>query len=226
MKYTLLEPGVCYFSNAAGKSRVNWDDSDYQYPAGKPEQKKYEVYDPKIGTCYNNQKWCTERFVADTKEGYDYPIIRYAEVLLNYAEAVYERDNKIDNTDLDISLNLVRCRVNKDMPKLSNELVSTNGLSMQTEIRRERTVELFNEGFRIDDLKRWKIAEIEMPQDILGIKKTGTDYAKENLSYSTDLNGCIIVETGRKWEEKNYLYPLPADQLQLNPNLGQNFGWE
>lgn len=55
MKYTLLEPGVCYFSNAAGKSRVNWDDSDYQYPAGKPEQKKYEVYDPKIGTCYNNQ---------------------------------------------------------------------------------------------------------------------------------------------------------------------------
>lgn len=39
MKYTLLEPGVCYFSNAAGKSRVNWDDSDYQYPAGKPEQK-------------------------------------------------------------------------------------------------------------------------------------------------------------------------------------------
>ena len=36
--------------------------------------------------------------------GYDYPIIRYAEVLLNYAEAVYERDNKIDNTDLDISL--------------------------------------------------------------------------------------------------------------------------
>lgn len=123
-------------------------------------------------------------------------------------------------------MNLVRCRVNKDMPKLSNELVSTNGLSMQTEIRRERTVELFNEGFRIDDLKRWKIAEIEMPQDILGIKKTGTDYAKENLSYSTDLNGCIIVETGRKWEEKNYLYPLPADQLQLNPNLGQNFGWE
>ena len=97
---------------------------------------------------------------------------------------------------------------------------------MREEIRRERTVELVLEGFRIDDLKRWKIAEIEMPQDILGIKKTGTDYAKENLSYSTDLNGCIIVETGRKWEEKNYLYPLPADQLQLNPNLGQNFGWE
>ena len=39
---------------------------------------------------------------------------------------------------------------------------------MRTEIRRERTVELFNEGFRIDDLKRWKTAENEMPQAMLG----------------------------------------------------------
>ena len=38
--------------------------------------------------------------------------------------------------------------------------------------------------------------------------------------------GCIIIEKGRKWEEKNYLFPLPSDQLQLNPNLQQNPGWE
>lgn len=41
---------------------------------------------------------------------------------------------------------------------------------MREEIRRERTVELFNEGFRIDDLKRWKIAETEMPENMLGVK--------------------------------------------------------
>ena len=45
---------------------------------------------PKTGTGYHNQKWATERKVEDKKEGYDFPIIRYAEVLLNYAEAVYE----------------------------------------------------------------------------------------------------------------------------------------
>ena len=50
------------------------------------------------------------------------------------------------------------------MPKLSNNLVTANGLNMREEIRRERTVELFNEGFRIDDLKRWKTAETEMPK--------------------------------------------------------------
>ncbi|HJG11023.1 MAG TPA: RagB/SusD family nutrient uptake outer membrane protein [Bacteroides xylanisolvens] len=225
MKYTLLEPGVRYFSNA--KSRVNWDDSDYS------NSNNYEVYNPKIGTCYNNQKWCTERFVEDEKEGYDYPVIRYAEVLLNYAEAVYElyesegrADEQAVTDALNISLNLVRRRVNPDMEKLTVEFVKKHGLDMRTEIRRERSIELFHEGFRLDDLKRWKTAETEMPQDLLGIKKTGTDYEAEKISYPTNLDGCIIVESGRSWAERNYLYPLPSDQLQLNSNLGQNPGWE
>ena len=102
--------------------------------------------------------------MKDNFEGFDYPIIRYAEVLLNYAEAVYERDGKIEDKDLNISLNLVRTRVNPNMPGLTNKLVNDNGLSMREEIRRERTVELFHEGFRLDDLKRWKTAEVEMPQ--------------------------------------------------------------
>lgn len=62
------------------------------------------------------------------------------------------------------------------MPKLTNSFVSEHGLDMRTEIRRERTIELYNEGFRLDDLKRWKTAETEMPQDILGVKWKGTEY--------------------------------------------------
>lgn len=213
MRYTLLMPGTRYFSNVLGQSRISWDNSDYE------DSNQSVMYNPTSGTCYNNQKWCTERFVQDTKEGYDCPIIRYAEVLLNYAEAIYERDDKIEDIDLDMSLNLVRCRVNKNMPKLSNNFVTDNGLNMREEIRRERTIELFNEGFRIDDLKRWKTAEIEMPQDMLGIKKSGTEYESTNLKYPTNIDGCIIVESERTWGEKNYLYPIPSDQIQLNPNL-------
>ena len=219
MRYTLLMPGTRYFSNVLGQSRISWDNSDYE------DSNQSVMYNPTSGTCYNNQKWCTERFVQDTKEGYDCPIIRYAEVLLNYAEAIYERDDKIEDIDLDMSLNLVRCRVNKNMPKLSNKFVTDNGLNMREEIRRERTIELFNEGFRIDDLKRWKTAEIEMPQDMLGIKKSGTEYESTNLKYPTNIDGCIIVESERTWGEKNYLYPIPSDQIQLNPNLKQNPGW-
>lgn len=217
MSHTLLKPGARFWSNGLGNSRVSWDDSDLAYAS---------TFNPTTGTCYSNQKFATERFVADTKEGYDFPIIRYAEILLNYAEAVYERDDKISDSDLDISLNLVRCRINPNMPKLSNALVSGNGLSMQTEIRRERTIELFIEGFRADDLKRWKTAEIEMPQDAVGIRWQGTEYQTVNFSYPKDSEGCIIVEGGRKWAEKNYLYPLPSDQLRLNKNLKQNPGWE
>ena len=220
MLYTLCVPGGYYWSNE--NSRVNWtsDAADKASASIKGDS-------PANGSGYANQKWAAERKVQTNSEGYDYPVIRYAEVLLNYAEAVYERDDAISDDDLNISLNLVRNRINKSMPKLSNNLVTANGLNMREEIRRERTVELFNEGFRIDDLKRWKTAETEMPKDFLGIKWTGTEYATKwpNVSYAKNSDGYIILETGRKWESKHYLYPLPTDQLQLNPNLKQNPGW-
>lgn len=54
----------------------------------------------KGGSGYFTQKFCTERTVATGKEAYDFPVIRYAEVLLNYAEAVFERDGNISNDDL------------------------------------------------------------------------------------------------------------------------------
>ena len=220
MLYTLCVPGGYYWSNE--NSRVNWT-SD----AADKASASIKGYPPANGSGYANQKWAAERKVQTNSEGYDYPVIRYAEVLLNYAEAVYERDDAISDDDLNISLNLVRNRINKSMPKLGNNLVTANGLNMREEIRRERTVELFNEGFRIDDLKRWKTAETEMPKDFLGIKWTGTEYATKwpNVSYAKNSDGYIILETGRKWESKHYLYPLPTDQLQLNPNLKQNPGW-
>ena len=220
MLYTLCVPGGYYWSNE--NSRVNWT-SD----AADKASASIKGYSPANGSGYANQKWAAERKVQTNSEGYDYPVIRYAEVLLNYAEAVYERDDAISDDDLNISLNLVRNRINKSMPKLSNNLVTANGLNMREEIRRERTVELLYEGFRIDDLKRWKTAETEMPKDFLGIKWTGTEYATKwpNVSYAKNSDGYIILETGRKWESKHYLYPLPTDQLQLNPNLKQNPGW-
>lgn len=223
MKNTMLPNGTMYWANRDGENRIDWKGMDGE------DAKNAKKCDVRSGSGYHNQKWATERLVTTRYEGYDYPIIRYAEVLLNYAEAIFEKDGDISDADLNISLNLVRCRVNPNMPKLSKTFVQTHDLNMREEIRRERTVELFNEGFRVDDLKRWKIAEIEMPQDIVGIKWTGTEF--QNLwgtvgNNDKDAEGCLIMETGRIWNEKHYLYPLPADQLQLNPNLGQNPKWE
>lgn len=218
MDNNMLWHGEKYWNNDS-KWRTAWNDDDLNNSL---------VANARSNSGYQNHKWGVEHEVADYYESMDFPVIRYAEVLLNYAEAAYELNENISDSDLDLSLNLVRRRLNPNMPKLSNSFVTTNGLNMRTEIRRERTVELFLEGFRIDDLKRWKTAEAEMPQDQLGVKITGTWFETNWSAQARPLNseGCIIMYSGRTWAQKNYLYPLPQDQRQLNPNLGQNPGWE
>ena len=220
MNATLLRHGQKYWNND-GKWRTAWDDTD-------AEGDKAMTASVFGNTGYATYKWATERQVADASEGYDYPVIRLAEIYLNYAEAVYELKGAITNEQLDASLNLVRKRSNPDMVKLSNELVNANGLDMLEEIRAERTVELFHEGFRIDDLKRWKTAETEMPGKRVGILWKGTQFETSwaNQTSPLDENGCVIKYEDCVWAEKNYLYPLPSNECQLNPQLGQNKGWE
>lgn len=165
---------------------------------------------------------------------YDRHLIRYAEVLLIYAEAVYEKSDVISDNDLDLSINRLRDRVN--MPHLTNTFVTTNGLNMRDEIRRERTVELALEGFRYDDIRRWKTAETELSQDVKGIKITGTDWATRapysDPSYlnKVDANGFLITETGRKFDpNRDYLQPLPTKEVAFysanGKTLEQNQGW-
>lgn len=220
MLTTLVKPGTKTWNGSdANNCRLSWNDDDLD---------RAKTQTCASGSGYMGHKWAVERSVNPGNEAMDYPIIRYAEVLLNYAEAAYELNNAISDADLDISLNLVRQRINPNMTKLSNALVNNNGLSMREEIRAERTVELAFEGFRIDDLKRWYTAGTEMPQDMLGIQYTGTQWESTWTNQSNQLNadGSIIVYGNRQWGEKNYLYPLPSDQTQLNPNIGQNPEWD
>ncbi len=217
MDNMMLYHGEKYWNND-GKWRTSWTETDL---ASCLEA------NVRSGSGYQSQKWGAERKVDDYYESYDFPVIRYAEVLLTYAEAVYELNGAITDAELDYSLNLVRKRVNPDMPKLSNSFASTNGLDMREEIRRERTVELFLEGRRIDDLKRWATASVEMPKDQQGVKYRGTWFEGNwtNPGKSIGDDGCLVMYTDRVWEDKHYLYPLPSDQLQLNPQLKQNPGW-
>jgi hypothetical protein len=155
--------------------------------------------------------------------GNDFPVFRLAEMYLIYAEAVFEKAGSISDADLDKSINKLRFRVG--MPNLTNAFVSANGLDMRNEIRRERTIELFVEGFRYDDLRRWKTAEVEMSQPIRGIKWKGTEFETrapwKDLIFTLDANGFIVLEAG----SKRYLQPLPLRQIVLNPQLTQNPGW-
>lgn len=188
-------------------------------------------------TGYITYKYLSENVYGNTNNGdnfgYDCHIIRYAEVLMSYAEALYEKNGKLSDAELDKTVNLLRARAG--MPALKNEFLTANGLDMRTEIRRERNVEFALEGFRYDDIRRWKTAESEMIQDIKGIKIKGSawqniaPYNGAGFQARTDANGFLIVQpaSARKFDpDKHYLRPLPTREVALyNGKLLQNPGW-
>ncbi|WP_289024143.1 RagB/SusD family nutrient uptake outer membrane protein [uncultured Salegentibacter sp.] len=177
-------------------------------------------------TGYANRRYANLNDWQVSRSYIDRTLIRYAEVLLNYAEATYELDESISDEDLNISVNILRDRESVSMPHLTNSLVDNNGLEMREEIRRERRVELALEGFRYWDLIRWKTAEIELPKTILGnyfFDEFGTEVVPEVTS-----DNLIILQKAENRHfdpARDYLWPFPVNQIALNPSLEQNPGW-
>jgi hypothetical protein len=154
-------------------------------------------------------------------------LIRYAEVLLNYAEAAFELEDAISDADLDMSINVLRDRVG--VAHLSNSFAAENGLNIREEIRRERRSELGMEGFRYDDLLRWKTAETELPKEVLGVRLFAAEYpGVDPAGINLTADSIVIAEPASKRNfdpSKHYLWPLPLNQIALNPNLEQNPNW-
>jgi hypothetical protein len=154
----------------------------------------------------------------------DRALIRYAEVLLIYAEATFELNGSISDADLNLSVNLLRERVG--MPHLTNQFVEDNGLEMREEIRRERRIELAVEGFRYWDIIRWKIAENVLPEAVLGSYyfEDGFGTGEPNL---TEDNYVLVQRASTRTfnPQRDYLWPFPVEELALNKNLEQNPGW-
>lgn len=155
----------------------------------------------------------------------DLPMIRYAEVLLVYAEATYELTGKIADADLNLSINLLRQRAK--IAPLTNAFVEANGLNMRDEIRRERRVELAMEGYRYWDLIRWKTAEIELPKPIVGNYFFAAEFGTQVKPLLTVDNYILVQEARfRSFKpERDYLWPFPTNELALNPALKQNPNW-
>lgn len=152
----------------------------------------------------------------------DIHLLRYAEILLTYAEAKLEQGT-LTQADIDISINLLRDRVGMKRMILT-ELAAAN-MNVRDEIRRERRVELSLEGQRYFDLRRWKLGAT-LAQDTKGMKKAWAKVASDVSTIRTDADGYIIAFSGRNFTDKNYLWPVPLVQVQRNPALGQNPGWE
>src|SRR6059036_900976 len=180
------------------------------------------------GTNATRTGYMLRKFLDETDDAahfvgqYDFKEFRYGEVLLNLAEALFERDGVISDGDLNRTIGALRRRVGMPDSSATNAFVNSNGLNMLTEIRRERTVELAFEGFRRDDLRRWKTAETELPQALRGVKFVGTEYQQRDpglvigADIQVDAGGFVISDPAASRQfiaPKHYLDPLPLQQI-------------
>jgi len=187
-----------------------------------------KIYNPKPGsgtadavgisfqatnTGFNLKKYINkEDLVQPANGGINIILLRYAEVLLTYAEAKIESD-QIDQSVLD-AINLVRQRADVHMPAITTLLPQDE---MRKIVRKERLVELAFEGLRFIDIRRWKIAEQVMPGIIYG------------MTY-TDSNGDLQTIEVEAWSNsfdasRDYLWPIPQKETELNSSLTQNPNW-
>lgn len=200
-------------------------------------------------------------------------LMRYAEILLNYAEANAEL-GKLTDADWAKTIGALRQRAGitggvTAKPTVADSYLQANYFPAITdaallEIRRERGIELVLEGFRFYDLVRWKqgdlltkswngmyVPALDTPMDLNGDGKYDVCFYKTlpatqisgvtYINVSPTLNGVInpqqlsndtygqirwLDNVQREWADYKYLYPIPYSDLQLNPKLGQNPGWE
>ncbi|GAA4311774.1 RagB/SusD family nutrient uptake outer membrane protein [Compostibacter hankyongensis] len=155
-------------------------------------------------------------------------LIRYAEVLLTYAEARIEA-NQID-ASVYAAINAVRQRPSVDMPAITTGKTQEE---LRSIIRRERLYELAGEGFRLFDIHRWKIAEQVMNGPLYGRIPTGLLATAPVI----DANGIAhyddvpnksdmrVVETRSFDPKRDYLWPIPYIETQTDPAITQNPGY-
>jgi len=164
-------------------------------------------------TGFNIKKYVNKEDLGEPWDcGINIILMRYAEVLLIYAEAKIEA-NQIDLSVLD-AINQVRQRPDVNMPPIT----STSQAELRNIIRDERLRELAFEGLRYFDIRRWKIAESILPGIVYGM----TYYSNQENQFKT-----ISLPTFVKAFNTNrdYLWPIPQKERELSPQLAQNPNW-
>lgn len=156
--------------------------------------------------------------VKPNKIEHHYILFRYAEILLNYAEAMNEwlGPDAVDvakgcPVSARTALNQVRVAATME------GVVVADQVDFREKVRNERRVELALEGHRFYDIRRWKIAEKDEIRNIYGVKITKS--GEDSFSYKKELLQTMY------WENKMYLFPYPQNELYMNDNLVQNPGW-
>jgi len=162
----------------------------------------------------------------------DCPVFRLEEVMLNYAEAQYEL-GAFTQGIADHTINILRQRANPNKWPAMQMIIANIDGSFDTnrdvdvdpvlwEIRRERRIELFGDGFRFNDLKRWSKGSYMLGQK-LGVKVSNATYGnKLSINGGTATGYVQYQPASTGWNDKYYLEPVPTQEMSLNPALTPN----
>ncbi|MBS1662192.1 MAG: RagB/SusD family nutrient uptake outer membrane protein [Bacteroidetes bacterium] len=163
-------------------------------------------------TGWNIKKYVNKEDLSKPADcGINIILMRYAEVLLTYAESMIEQ-NKLDQSVYD-AINKVRQRGDVNMPAIATGQTQEQ---LRAIVRNERTVELAFEGLRYFDIRRWKIAATVMPGSVYGLNYKDTDGSTKTV---------LVPGWTQIWNDRNYIWPIPQKERDLNKNLTQNQGW-
>lgn len=210
MTYTIAYDGYEWTMPDGSKKKI------YIKPGSDPDPSAPDEY--KAGTSASALGYYLHKYYDPTavnfNSGLDLILIRYADVLLMYAEAKNEIA-KMDGDTWNTAIRPLRVRAGFT----TGEALDYNGAltqdSLRQVVRRERRSELAFEGLRIFDIRRWKTAEKVLNTTVHGARfgDLGVD------------NGYIRGGVRTFNPSRHYLWPVPREERSLNPNLTQNPGW-
>lgn len=153
-----------------------------------------------------------------------YPLFRYAEVLLNYVEALNEYDP--NNDDILLYWNEIRSRAG--VPNIEDVYLSIKGdQDMQREyIRRERQVELCFENLRYFDTRTWMTSDHDDNGPIYGMNISNPNHDADGKFWQRTVVTSDAGHSGvRLFDKKKYLLPIHQGELDRVKTLTQNYGW-
>ena len=211
LRATILYPGQVYGIYSNGFRSLVKGDVDHGLTANNATHTGFNFKKFYSNLSEFDDYWSAER---------NFPVLRYAEVLLSYAEAKIEQ-GEVDASVYD-AINQVRTRAG--MPNVDEAKYNTAD-KLRELVRRERRVEFAYEGMRRWDIIRWGIAKDVLNQPLLRVE--GELLTTKNAEGDFDVK---ITNTAKEEDRtftvgKNELLPIPQGILDANPQITQNPGY-